>query len=99
MTERDGSLGADLEARQPFRDVPLRCTTGSGHLAHLVVSGEPRFDARGAFVGYWGVARDVTEHELARGELHASQDAVRRSEALLKHLVATSPDVITLTMA
>ncbi|MDP1532947.1 MAG: PAS domain S-box protein, partial [Rubrivivax sp.] len=30
-------------------------------------------------------------------ERHAAEDAVRRSEAMLSHLVATSPDVITLT--
>ncbi len=90
-------LRADLEARLPFRDVALRAVTPSGAVLHLTASGEPRFDSRGAFVGYWGVARDITEHERARGALHASEDAVRRSQALLSHLVATSPDVITLS--
>jgi len=90
-------LRADLEARLPFRDVALRAVTRSGAVAHLTVSGEPRFDSRGAFVGYWGVARDITEHERARGALQTSEDAVRRSQALLSHLVATSPDVITLS--
>ena len=31
-----------------------------GRCAHFLVSGEPRSDGAGAFIGYWGVARDVS---------------------------------------
>ncbi|MBS0443115.1 MAG: PAS domain S-box protein, partial [Proteobacteria bacterium] len=53
-------------------------------------SGEPRFDAAGRFLGYWGVTRDVDA--LAR-----AQEALRHSELVLSTLVTTSPDMITLT--
>ena len=31
----------------------------------LTVSGQPRFDPRGVFVGYWGVGRDITTQRAA----------------------------------
>lgn len=61
-------LQADLEARQRFRDVPVQWQGRSG-LYHLMLSGEPRIDARGVFRGYWGVARDVTDDLRARQAL------------------------------
>jgi PAS domain S-box-containing protein len=89
------SLRADLEAREPFRDVPLRVAYGTPAERHLLISGEPRFAPRGAFLGYWGVARDVSDDVHARGALEASElreremhaerraaeETVRRSEA------------------
>ncbi len=66
-------LRADLEARSPFRDVQLSYTRRGDELRILLVSGEPRFDARGVFQGYWGVARDVTDIEAARSALEATE--------------------------
>ena len=63
----DGLL-ADLETRQPIRDVPVQWRTAHG-TRHLLVSGEPRVDAQGAFAGYWGVAQDVTDGQRARQAL------------------------------
>lgn len=84
------ALRADLEARRPFRNLQARWTLPDGTVRHELVSGEPRFGPDGRFLGYWGVARDVSEHV-------AAAEALRRSEALLSHLVTTSPDLITLT--
>ena len=61
-------LRAEMEAREPVRDVPLRLT-GNGREQRLLISAAPRFDAAGRFVGYWGVARDVTAEHLARTAL------------------------------
>ncbi len=83
---------ADLEARRPFRNLPARRTLPDGTQRHELVSGEPRFAPDGRFLGYWGVTRDMTEQVVAA-------EALRRSEALLSHLVTTSPDLITLTDA
>ena len=41
------------------------------------VSGEPRFAADGAFDGYWGVARDVTEEMRAQRAFAASETRYR----------------------
>jgi len=65
-------LQADLESRQPFRDLPLAWQDESG-LRHFLVSGEPRSDARGQFSGYWGVARDITVDWNARRALAATE--------------------------
>ena len=81
---------ADLQAHRPFRDLRMRWRRADGSVLHLLVSGEPRFDAAGRFLGYWGVTRDVDA--LAR-----AQEALRHSELVLSTLVTTSPDMITLT--
>ncbi|MEW6706264.1 MAG: PAS domain S-box protein [Pseudomonadota bacterium] len=60
---------ADLEARRPFRDLHMRWRCRNGDLRHVLVSGEPRFDTRGVFSGYWGVVRDTTEEVRARDAL------------------------------
>ena len=81
---------ADLRAHRPFRDLRVRWRRPDGRINHLLVSGEPRFDAEGRFRGYWGVTRNIDE-------LVAAQEALQRSETTLATLVTTSPDMITLT--
>ena len=63
------ALLADLDTRVPFRERAVRWRVGNGAPRSLVISGEPRFDARGVFVGYWGVARDVSDELDARQAL------------------------------
>ncbi len=66
-------LQADLEIRAPFRDLPFTWRERDGSVRAFLASGEPRFDARGVFKGYWGVARDVTPVQAARAELQATE--------------------------
>jgi PAS domain S-box-containing protein len=88
-------LRADMESREAFRDVALHWQPpGADRPRHLLVSGDPRFDADGRFLGFWGVARDVTAERRAREALLATE---QRYEALLSQVVSMSPDVITLT--
>jgi PAS domain-containing protein len=64
---------ADLEAHLPFHDArAVRCDP-QGRLRHVSISGEPRFDARGVFRGYWGVGRDITDEVRAQQETLASE--------------------------
>jgi diguanylate cyclase (GGDEF)-like protein/PAS domain S-box-containing protein len=49
-----------LAAHQPFRDVLMWRTFEDGNRRYLSVTGEPLFDARGRFLGYRGIGRDVT---------------------------------------
>jgi PAS domain S-box-containing protein len=93
MLYDDGALErhqADLAARRPFRDLHVRWQPPDGPMRHELVSGEPRVDAAGRFLGYWGVSRDISDRV-------AAAEALRRSETMLSHLVTTSPDLITLT--
>jgi PAS domain S-box-containing protein len=82
-------LLADLDTRVPFRDVPVRWTASDGSVRLLSLSGEPRFDARGLFTGYWGVARDTTDEAAAREALHTT-------EALYQELFARTPTALLL---
>ena len=66
-------LRAHLEAREPFRDLPMRWLGVPGEVRHFLVSGEPRQTAQGGFRGYWGVARDVSADVLARQALVATE--------------------------
>jgi PAS domain S-box-containing protein len=64
---------ADLEDRLPFHDLQIGWRDKHGETHHLSISGEPRYDARGVFVGYWGVGRVVTEEVRAREALVATE--------------------------
>ena len=66
-------LQADLDTRAAFHNLPLQWRLKTGEIRHLVVSGEPRFDERDVFTGYWGVARDVTADLRARQSLAATE--------------------------
>lgn len=56
---------ACLEARQAFRDFRYSAVLGGKHLS-ISISGKPIFDPDRGFVGYRGVARDVTLEEVVR---------------------------------
>ena len=67
------ALQADLGSRVPFKDLAVSWTLPSGERRIYLASGEPRHDTRGAFLGYWGVARDVTDMHTAREALAATE--------------------------
>ncbi|MFN2646340.1 MAG: diguanylate cyclase domain-containing protein [Burkholderiales bacterium] len=57
---------ATLESRLPFRDFEVARALPDGSTRYFSVSGQPRYDSAGGFLGYRGVGRDVTEIALAR---------------------------------
>ena len=59
-TERE-ILEGNLAARRPFLDFVYSRTNTDGTRQYLMVSGEPRFDTSGRFIGYRGVGKDVTQ--------------------------------------
>ena len=61
-----GELRGMFQARLPFRDFEFGRPWRDGSIRYFSVSGEPRFAAEGAFLGYRGVGRDITEIALAR---------------------------------
>ncbi len=66
-------LRAQVEAREPFRDLAVQWLTPSGQPRHFLISGEPRYGARRVFRGYWGVSRDVSAEVNARQALRATE--------------------------
>jgi PAS domain S-box-containing protein len=60
---------AQLERREPFRDLEIRRQGPDGSILYVQVSGSPVFDEKGAFTGYRGVSRDITPHKRAQEEI------------------------------
>jgi diguanylate cyclase (GGDEF)-like protein/PAS domain S-box-containing protein len=74
-----------LAERRPFRDFMIRRVGNDGAAHYVSVSGEPMFDGAGAFRGYRGVAKDVTQNVQALV-------ALRRSEERFRSLTELSSD-------
>ncbi|MBI3376548.1 MAG: PAS domain S-box protein [Betaproteobacteria bacterium] len=68
---------AVLDAHQPFRDFEFSRLGSDGAERHISVSGDPVFDASGAFQGYHGVGTDITERKRAAKALHESEARFR----------------------
>jgi len=58
--EKWRSHRALLDAHQPFRDFLYSAAQRDGSTVYLRTSGKPFFDAKGDFLGYRGIASDVT---------------------------------------
>ena len=65
---------AVLAARKPFRDFMLRRKGNDGSVHYVSVSGEPVFGEDGAFRGYRGVAKDVTDRLRDQDRLRMSHE-------------------------
>jgi PAS domain S-box-containing protein len=68
---------ADLEAHRRFSGLLVKRRDPDGRTRIHSISGEPRFDPRGVFIGYRGVARDVTEEVRAQRAMNASETRYR----------------------
>ena len=72
---------ATLDAHQPFRHFELS-RLGTDRTEHFIsISGDPLFDASGAFAGYRGVGTDITERKLAGRQI----ERINRMYAMLSH--------------
>ena len=70
---------ADLDARRPFRSLQLEVDAGGGRWLWISISGLPRFDAGGRFLGYHGVGRDITARQQAQALLLRHNEALQRA--------------------
>ena len=68
---------AVLARREPFRDFVYRSSFLHDAPRYMSVSGQPRFDAQGRFVGYRGTTRDVTAEYTARAQQRLSDARLR----------------------
>jgi diguanylate cyclase (GGDEF)-like protein/PAS domain S-box-containing protein len=67
---------AQLERHEPFRNFVMQRPSAEGS-RWLAISGEPIFDADGAFKGYRGVGRDITEQKRAEHRLRLEHAVTR----------------------
>jgi diguanylate cyclase (GGDEF)-like protein/PAS domain S-box-containing protein len=67
-----------LEAHKEFRDMELCRLDESGNKIWISISGEPVFDSAGAFKGYRGVGKDISERKFDEEHIHylANHDAL-----------------------
>jgi PAS domain S-box-containing protein len=68
---------ADLEAHRRFSGLLSRRRDANGRSRIHSIAGEPRFGTGGIFLGYWGVARDVTEEVRTQRAMTASETRYR----------------------
>jgi PAS domain S-box-containing protein len=77
----------DVECRRPFRDFRYDLVGSDGQVRHVSVSGVPVYDEVGAFAGYRGTGRDITQEVAAAEALRAAKERAEQAEALLRDAV------------
>jgi two-component system cell cycle sensor histidine kinase PleC len=78
----------DLLARRPFGDFRFARPAVGGKVQHVSINGVPKFDETGAFAGYRGTGRDITELVEAEAELRQSKDQAEASSAAKSSFLA-----------
>ena len=83
---------AVLDAHRPFRDFELSRLGPDGTEHFISISGDPVFDASGAFKGYRGVGTDITERTQAHSALRESEAGLHRAQLLAKlaHVITSA---------
>lgn len=76
-----------LQAHLPFHEFLIKRRNTAGGIEYLSISGMPIFDASGAFRGYRGVGKNVTERKRADEALRASDKRLRELNAELEQRV------------
>jgi diguanylate cyclase (GGDEF)-like protein/PAS domain S-box-containing protein len=69
-SEKWQQLAARLEAREPFSNFEYSFPRPDGSNLVVRVSGKPRFDEQGEFIGYRGTGIDITESHLLSQQLN-----------------------------
>ncbi len=60
---------AELDAHRPFRSFEFSRLGVDGEAHYMLISGDPVFDAAGAFKGYRGIGTDITERKRREEDL------------------------------
>ena len=74
---------ATMDAHRPFRDFEVARRDDDGVERWRSLSGEPVFDSAGAFTGYRGIGRDITERKRAEDELRRFRLAMDESADMI----------------
>jgi len=69
----------EIAARRPFKDVEMDIEVGAGRHRTVALSGIPRFDGQGRFLGYHGIGRDDTMRREAERLLMRHNETLQRA--------------------
>ncbi len=83
-----------MAARKPYSNLRKRSTTADGTVKTILLSGRPRFDERGRFLGYRGTVHDITGQYLMEEELRKSRDRLVRAQRM-GHIGSGEVDLVT----
>lgn len=79
-----------LQQRRPFEDFRFLRVRGDGRIFYISVSGKPVFGKDGAFLGYRGTGRDITQlveaEEKLREQLEIAESANRAKSRFLAQM-------------
>jgi PAS domain S-box-containing protein len=89
---RLAELAATMDRREPFQNFLYQTLSKDGEPVWCRTSGEPMFDAHGAFLGYRGTGHDVTAPQDA-------QDSLLAKTRILDAMLAAMPDGVQITDA
>ncbi|HEY6355674.1 MAG TPA: ATP-binding protein, partial [Burkholderiaceae bacterium] len=83
---------ADRAARRPIRELVLDRDTPGGTIT-VSISGNPRFDAEGNFLGYRGATRNITAELRAQEQARRSHDLLQQAlEGMAASVMISGPD-------
>ena len=85
----------DLAHRRPFRNFTYARIDPSGKRRHISISGRPFFDEGGAFQGYRGTGRDITDEIEAWDIAASAQSKLDQQRLLLQAIIDTMPAAIS----
>ncbi|CAM5607446.1 PAS domain S-box-containing protein [Aquamicrobium terrae] len=85
----------DLESRRPFRDFVYEMKGSDAGCRWVSISGFPRFDAAGTFLGYRGLGRNITQVMDAWGGESLLYDLKRTINSLDMGVVILDADLNT----
>ncbi|HEX9464238.1 MAG TPA: ATP-binding protein [Alphaproteobacteria bacterium] len=79
---------ADVAARRPIRNFVYSTKAKSGEVVSVSISGAPMFDEKGVFLGYRGIASDVTASNRAERELREAKDVAEAANRAKSEFLA-----------
>lgn len=83
-------LAAETASKRSFRDLRVRIATRHGREAWVAVSGKPRLDAGGRFLGFRGAVSDHTAQVAAEDALRQAKDLAESANDTKSHFLAAA---------
>jgi PAS domain S-box-containing protein len=95
--ERVGAIFSEITAkRERILGLEDTMVTKEGHEIPFETNATPLFDPNGAFIGYMGTCRDITQRKRAEAEVALASEALRRRNRELATLNRASQALVSI---